>query len=91
MATETVQDFSEVSELLSSGPGIEQAKKFRGPRHERGICCPGLGWGSCGVRVVLRGHRPSLPTHPLRYPGLAQTQERGGWGIEEEGLRHLPD
>lgn len=42
MAIETMQDSSETSELLSSGPGIEKVKKCRRLRHERSTRLPGL-------------------------------------------------
>lgn len=49
---------------------------------------PGLGLGGRGSQGSDEGHRLFLPTHALGCPGLAQTHERSGWGME--GLRHHP-
>lgn len=42
MATETMQYSSETSELSSSGPGVEKAKKCGRSRRERSTRLPGL-------------------------------------------------
>lgn len=87
MATETVQDSSETSELLPSGPGIEKAKKCRRLRHKRGTCLS-LAWDggwskSCveGTQTVPSQPCPQMP-RPFTDPGEGEGGEgEGGCGV----------